>query len=196
MTEETTSSPSVRRSNYGHSQREDLLCTHFAYDLSCAAYDEMRDRAADACEICRTPDRETKRGRLVIDHFQGGGLFIVRGLLCDKCNSVMSRHDRNAPWGPASLPWKDEARAYHLNAFGKPSPDELRRADEYIQNRNTYKPGLVAITQMKPLVPRGVPYVRLDHGPKQIARKLRDCLNDEQLARLVELLTEDPAGQS
>lgn len=191
MTETTPPSPSVRRSDYGHSQREDLLCTHFAYDLSCAAYDEMRDRAADACEICRTPDGETKRGRLVIDHFQGGGLFIVRGLLCDKCNSVMSRHDRNAPWGPAPLPWKDEARAYHLNAFGKPSPDELRRADEHIQSRNTYKPSGLAITQTKPLVPRGVPYVRLDHGPKQIARKLRDYLNDEQLARVVALLTDN-----
>lgn len=191
MTEQATPSASVRRSNYGHSKREDLLCTHFAYDLSCAAYDEMRDRAGDACEICRTPDRETKRGSLVIDHFQGGGLFIVRGLLCDKCNSVMSRHDRTAPWGPASLPWEDAARAYHLNAFSKPSPDELRRADEYIQSHGTYKPGDVATTQTKPTVPRGAPYVRLDHGPKQIARKLRDYLNDEQLARLVALLTDN-----
>jgi hypothetical protein len=41
------------------------------------------------------------------------------------------------------------------------------------------------------MAPRGEPYVRLDHGPKQIAQKLRDYLGDEQLVRLIELLTDN-----
>jgi hypothetical protein len=181
----------ARRTNYGHTERFDLNCTHTLYGLTCEAYDALRDRAEDACELCRTPDHQTTRGKLIIDHFQGGGLFFVRGLLCDKCNSVMSRHDRTAPWGPASIPYRDRARAYHLNAWDKPTAEEFARADEYIDSHGAYSPGRVPPSVPRIHIPKGKAVVRLDQGPKQIARKLRSYLSDEQRARPVALLTDD-----
>ncbi|KAB2976003.1 hypothetical protein F8R89_30825 [Streptomyces sp. SS1-1] len=178
----------------GHSHRADLTCNHELYGLSCGDYDAMRARAREACEICETAERDTTRGQLVIDHFQGEGLFIVRGLLCDRCNSVMSRHDRTAEWGPSSLPWKEKARAYHLNAFSQPTADELRRADEVIAARTPYS------VRNRPPLPRTPrrkhsPRVHLNHGPKQIARAIRKHLTPEQIGRLVQLLTEAEAGE-
>lgn len=128
----------VRRTNYGHQMRPDLRCTHAqpCYRLTCDEYDAMRDRAGDRCEICNRLDVETPRGELVIDHFQDeGGPCFVRGLLCDRCNSVMQRHDGLAHWGPRSRPWAEKARAYHLNAFRRPSEETYRQADEVIRQR-------------------------------------------------------------
>lgn len=114
-------------------------CNHFQkYGLTCDEYDQLRARSEGRCEICQTPEPKTVRGALVIDHFAGGGAWFVRGLLCDKCNSVMSRHDRAVTWGPASLPWAEKARAYHLNAFGKPSAEEFLLAQEYIDRRKPF----------------------------------------------------------
>ncbi|MFF1834161.1 endonuclease domain-containing protein [Streptomyces sp. NPDC058231] len=126
-----------RRTDYGHARRPDLKCTHvYSYRLTCDEYEAMRDRAQDRCEICDRLDRETPRGELVIDHFAGGkGVWFVRGLLCDRCNSVMQRHDGTAPWGPASRPFAIKARAYHLGAFGEPTREVLTRADEVIRDR-------------------------------------------------------------
>lgn len=166
-------------------------CVHFlSYDLTCDEYDQLTARSGGCCEICRTPEGETVRGSLVIDHFQCGDLFFVRGLLCDRCNSVMSRHDRTAEWGPSSLPWQDKARAYHLNAFGRPTAADFQRADELIRSRKPY-----AVRDRGPLPkqtrrPR-VPRIRLDHGPTQIARALRKHLAPEKLTRLIELLSEE-----
>lgn len=191
MTDDTPHTTPVRRSDYGHTERFDLQCTHTLYGLTCEAYDALRDRAKDACEICRTPDRQTTRGKLIIDHFQGGGIFFVRGLLCDRCNSVMSRHDRTAPWGPASLPFKEKARAYHLNAWDKPTPEEFARADEYIQSHGTYSPRRYSPSASRVRPTKGEPIARLDRGPKHLAKKLRSHLTDEQLARLIAFLTDD-----
>lgn len=192
MENERTPSTRGRRTDYGHTERFDLNCTHTLYGLTCEAYDALRDRADDACEICRTPDHQTTRGKLVIDHFQGAGLFFVRGLLCDKCNSVMSRHDRTAPWGPASLPFKDKARAYHLAAWDKPTAEEFALADEYIQSHGVYSPiGFPAAARPKVHIRTGKPYVRLDQGTTRIAQKLRKYLSPEQLARVIALLAAD-----
>lgn len=179
----------------GHCPRTGPACNHEAYRLTCNEYDAMRARARAACEICQTPEQETTRGQLVVDHFQGGGLFIVRGLLCDRCNSVMSRHDRTTEWGPSSLPWRDKARAYHLNAFSQPTSDELRRADELIASRTPYsvrnRPPVTKTPRRK-----HSPRVHLNHGPKQIARAIRKHLTPKQIARLIELLAEDEAGEA
>lgn len=197
MTNEDPCAPTGLRTNYGHTDRYDLVCNHTVYGLTCEDYEAMRDRAQDACEICRIPDHETTRGQLVIDHFQSKDLFFVRGLLCDRCNSVMSRHDRTAPWGPASLPLADKARAYHLNAFGQPTPEEFQRADEVISERRGYARSVdkTAMPPRSQRKPRGTNFLRLDHGPKAIARGIRNYLTPTQLARLIELLTEDgPPG--
>jgi len=163
-------------------------CNHYvSYNLTCDQYDEMRRRAQERCEICETPEAETTRGALVVDHFDGGGAWFVRGLLCDRCNSVMSRYDRAVVWGPASLPYAERAHEYHLNAFG-----QLRKAAEYIASRKPFDIRNVP-RPARSLPPKRAraPRVHLGHGPKQIARALLRHLSQKQLDRLIELLTEE-----
>jgi Recombination endonuclease VII len=64
-------------------------CQHEAYRLTCADFDELCARACGKCEICQTPEQDTTRRRLVIDHDGRYGFATVRGLLCDKCNARM-----------------------------------------------------------------------------------------------------------
>ncbi|GAA2929476.1 endonuclease domain-containing protein [Streptomyces enissocaesilis] len=162
-------------------------CNHFMkYGMTCDDFDRLRARAGGQCELCKTPEQETPRGALIIDHFQGAGLFFVRGLICDRCNSVMSRHDRTAAWGPSSLPWANKARAYHLAAFERPSPEEFERAEQYIASR---KPYVVKDRILPPVKRPKVPHIRLDRPLSQIATKLRRHLNAAQVARLIELLS-------
>lgn len=168
----------------------DKICTHFdTYGLLCDEYDQLRARAKDACEVCETPEQDTARGALVIDHFQYRDVWFVRGLLCDRCNSVMSRHDRAVVWGPASLPYAEKAHEYHLNAFGRPSADEFNRAAVYIATRKPFDvktvPRLARNSKKAPM------RVRLDNGVKHIARSLLRHLSRRQLNELIELLTED-----
>ncbi|MGH3584845.1 MAG: endonuclease domain-containing protein, partial [Pseudonocardia sp.] len=166
-------------------------CVHYLnYDLTCDQYDDMRVRAKGRCEICQTSEGETTRGMLVVDHFHGGGAWFVRGLLCDRCNSVMSRHDRAVVWGPASLPFRDAAAEYHRNAYGKPSPEEFQKAADYIASRKPFNIRNVP-RPAQPARKTKAPRVRLDHGPKNIARALRNYLRPEQIQRLIELLSED-----
>jgi hypothetical protein len=162
-------------------------CNHFQkYGLTCDEYDQLRARSEGRCELCRTPEVKTVRGALVIDHFEGGGVFFVRGLLCDRCNSVMSRHDRTAEWGPSSLPWESKAREYHLRAFGCPNPEEFALAEAYIAARKPY--AVKDRVLPKPTRRTKVPYIRLDRSVPQIASKLRRHLDGEQLTKLIELL--------
>lgn len=155
--------------------------------MTCDDYDRLCRRANGRCELCQTPEAKTVRGALVIDHFQARNLFFVRGLLCDRCNSVMSRHDRTATWGPSSLPFKEKARAYHLAAFGEPTPEEFAQAEQAIQSR---KPYAVKDRILPHVVRPKVAYVRMDRPLPEIAKKLRRHLNDAQVAQLVELLSD------
>lgn len=163
-------------------------CNHFQkYGMTCDNFDRLLARAAGRCELCETPEAETRRGALVIDHFEGGGLFFVRGLICDRCNSVMSRHDRSAAWGPSSLPWADKARSYHLAAFEQPTPEEFARADEYIASRRAYQ---VKDRPPLPTATRKTVVIRLDRSMTDAAAKLQRHLTGRQRARLVELLSD------
>lgn len=162
-------------------------CNHFMkYGMTCDDYDRLRTRANGHCELCQTPERETPRKALIIDHFQGAGLFFVRGLICDRCNSVMSRHDRAAAWGPSSLPWAEQARAYHLAAFERPTADEFERVEQYIASRRPYE---VKSRILPPVKRPKTYYVRLDQPLAEIAAKLRRHLSVEQRSRLIELLS-------
>jgi hypothetical protein len=157
------------------------------YGMTCEEYDQLRARSKGCCELCRTPEAKTKRGALVIDHFEGGGVFFVRGLLCDRCNSVMSRHDRTTTWGPSSLPWVDKTREYHLRAFGQPSPGEFAQADAYIGSRKPY--AVKDRVLPKPTRPRvKVAYIRTDRTLPEIASKLCRNLSSAQVSELIELL--------
>jgi hypothetical protein len=110
------------------------LCTHWSYGVSCDEYDQLRARSGNCCEVCRTPEPETVRGALVIDHYESGDVFFVRGLLCDRCNSVMARHDRRQVWGEKTRPWAGRAAEYHRNAWGA-TAEQLAAAADQIANR-------------------------------------------------------------
>jgi hypothetical protein len=67
-------------------------CRHRAvYRLTCDEYRQLRARAGDRCEICRTPEAETPGGRLLLDHDDSIAIWAVRGLLCVRCNTAIGR---------------------------------------------------------------------------------------------------------
>lgn len=100
-------------------------CHHFEYHrLTCDDYDRLRERAAGRCEICGTPEAETGGKRLVVDHFQGRGVRLIRGLLCDSCNAVMSCVDGTKRWG-ANRRWESKALDYQAASWEQPSPGQL-----------------------------------------------------------------------
>ncbi len=97
------------------------ICWHYSrFRLTCDEYDALRARANDCCEICGTPEAETRGQRLVVDHFMGHPASYVRGLVCDPCNSVMSCHDGNKNWGPLTSRWRKEAAEYAANSWHSP----------------------------------------------------------------------------
>jgi hypothetical protein len=166
---------------YGHANGSGGTCLHATvYGLMCEEYEAMRDRAQDCCELCRTPGSETPRGALVIDHFDGKGVRFVRGLLCDRCNALMARHDGTAPWGPSTEHRKDEARSYHLTAFDEPTDDEFERADAVIAERVRALAGRCAPRVRKP--------VTEDPEVEVMAFRLRMSLSPAQAFRLGVLL--------
>lgn len=69
-------------------------CHHGAYRLTCADHDALWKRAKGRCEICRIAAADTPSGKLCIDHDYRYGFFAVRGLLCNRCNSLMRYVDR------------------------------------------------------------------------------------------------------
>lgn len=178
-----TALPAGLRADYGHGTGPSGTCLHaYSYGLTCAQYEAMRDRAGDCCELCRTPGLETPRRALVIDHFDGKGVRFVRGLLCDRCNALMARHDGTAPWGPSTEHRQDEARTYHRAAFGKPTAEELDRADEVIAER------------VRSLAARFEPTVREpvteDAELRDAVRDIRTRFTPVQVSQLIGLLAE------
>ncbi|MFE9064876.1 endonuclease domain-containing protein [Streptomyces violaceusniger] len=91
--------------------------------LTCDEYDELRERAGGCCEICGTPEAETGGKRLVVDHFEGRGFRLVRGLLCDSCNAVMSCVDGTKRWG-VNRRWESEALEYEASSWQQPTPEQ------------------------------------------------------------------------
>jgi len=75
----------------------DACKNHQAYALTCAQYNALLVRSADACEICGRPSAESHWGKLAIDHDARIGQWAVRGLLCHDCNTNMRRIPANDP---------------------------------------------------------------------------------------------------
>jgi hypothetical protein len=172
-------------------------CQHLVlYGLSCEDYEELRARARGHCEICGIAEGDTPRGYLVVDHFHGDdrpGVAFIRGMICDKCNAgVMACLDGLKVWG-ANRKWEAAARAYEANSWHRPS-DEARRQ---MAARTEKLPRAAAPRRRWPVARRdtyGVPEqidLPLHQGQLVIAKKLRRYLTAKQLARLVELLTEE-----
>jgi hypothetical protein len=108
-----------RRAQNRHSKSGNI-CHHFTYhQLTCDDYDRLHARAGGSCEICRTPAQATGGRRLVVDHFESTRpyLRIIRGMLCDACNSVMSCLDGTKKWGPRRSELEPKAREYQARVL-------------------------------------------------------------------------------
>ena len=57
------------------------------YGLTPEEYYGLKAAANSICQICGTPEGDTKSTRLVIDHCHETGK--VRGMICDKCNRAL-----------------------------------------------------------------------------------------------------------
>lgn len=86
--------------------------THRLYYLSCEEYEDLWAFARGHCQICRIASEETPRGKLCIDHLRPYGGGMVRGLVCDKCNSLMARVDAGTIRYPS-----DAVRYYQRNSW-------------------------------------------------------------------------------
>lgn len=96
-------------------------CHHFyVHGLTCDEYDVLRDRANGHCEICQLPEAETGGKRLVVDHTERPGLYVIRGLICDKCNAVMACVDGKKPWG-GNRRWEERAVRYAARGWERPA---------------------------------------------------------------------------
>lgn len=114
-------------------------CHHFEFHrLTCDEFDALHARADGRCEICGTPSEKTGGKRLVIDHFQGKGVRFIRGLLCDKCNTVMACLDERKPWG-TNRQWEVRARAYEANSWQRPSAMQVELAERERQWRRDHR---------------------------------------------------------
>lgn len=65
------------------------LSLHSTYGINGKAYKELYAKQGKACAICKKPGDPTKRLPLAVDHCHKTG--IVRGLLCQKCNTGLGQ---------------------------------------------------------------------------------------------------------
>jgi hypothetical protein len=111
--------PRPARATETRHHRQGKTCHHYAFHgLTCDEYDALKERAAGCCELCGLPEEATGGRRLVVDHFADAqqGLRFVRGLICDKCNVVMSCLDGTKPWG-SKRTMEAQALAYEARSW-------------------------------------------------------------------------------
>lgn len=110
-----------RRAQNRHSKSGNQ-CHHFTYHrLTCDQYDELWARAAGCCEMCQTPAPDTGGRRLVVDHFESSQprIRVIRGMLCDACNSALSCLDGRKRWGPRRGELEPRARECQARVLRK-----------------------------------------------------------------------------
>lgn len=59
----------------------------YKYGLTSEAFEALWFSQGGCCKICRLPEPETSRRRLVIDHCHNSSR--IRGLLCNNCNALL-----------------------------------------------------------------------------------------------------------
>lgn len=131
----------VRRRENRHDPRG-KTCRHYRrYKLTCDEFDALKARAGGQCELCKEPEDQTCRKRLVIDHFEGEGVFYVRGLLCDYCNGIMTTFDGTTTRQFRAQGWEERAKEYEASSWQQPNAEQRRLADAERQRRaNRRKP--------------------------------------------------------
>lgn len=77
-------------------------CTHRKYLLTCSQYETLLSRSAGKCEICGFPAEENPGGKLYIDHDHALGIWAVRGLLCQLCNTALRSPESRTELGYAT----------------------------------------------------------------------------------------------
>lgn len=133
--------PMPHRLTQNRHSKSGLPCHHFdMHGLTCDEYDDMRRRSDDRCDICRTPEAETGGKRLVVDHFQARRMWIVRGLLCDGCNSLMSKFDGTKNWGPHRTEREPLARAYQERCWQQISDAERAHMEAIQKSARAMRP--------------------------------------------------------
>jgi hypothetical protein len=70
-------------------------CAHKHYLMSCGQYEHLLNRANGRCEMCGIPGMATPHRKLHIDHDIRHGIWAVRGLLCQPCNTHMHHPSRS-----------------------------------------------------------------------------------------------------
>lgn len=117
-----------------------------AHGLSCAEFDALATRAAGRCELCGTLTAETGGKRTIIDHYeQHPDIYFVRGMICDRCNSMMSGADGNRVWYPHRGDM-DRVRSYLAASWQQPTADEICRIEIYIAEH--WRPGRAMAVSM------------------------------------------------
>lgn len=109
---------------------------HRAYGLTCAQFNELFIATGGRCEICGDRGEDTPHGILFIDHDYDFGMTGVRGLLCNRCNTLLGIHGAHSaasaaylaapPWcqgRPAGWPQSEMVR----RMFVPPKPGTRRR---------------------------------------------------------------------
>lgn len=89
-------------------------CQHRVYRMTCEQFEDLRERAAGRCEVCRIPAEETPQGKLQIDHDGRLGQSAVRGLLCPGCNTLVKFVEAGRAVDPRVTVYL--AAAWHLTA--------------------------------------------------------------------------------
>lgn len=98
------------------------------YNMSYEEYEWMLARQGGVCAICFNAETlKSKNGNLKslsIDHCHSTGM--IRGLLCNSCNSLLGAAKDNTQTLSAALCYLNEARERYVSA----TPEELKRAKE------------------------------------------------------------------
>jgi hypothetical protein len=89
------------------------------YGISVLQYEFIEARQGFACALCYQP--RTAKKRLAVDHIEPDGSKVVRGLLCDPCNTALERLDTVEDWATKAEAYRANPPAQiHLAQF---SPD-------------------------------------------------------------------------
>lgn len=135
-------------------------CHHRVYGLTCDAFDDVWLYAEGCCQICGKLEVETGRGRLVIDHLQGGyGMHVVRGLLCDACNLLLGRIENGKHRGRVAT----EVYTYRMNSWFARQLDPRGASVRYAA------PGLKSVAPLRLLI--GVPDLRSERESRPLPAK-------------------------
>jgi hypothetical protein len=86
-----------------------LRCRHKHYRLTCAQLDALLIEARGRCQVCRAPGEPEPRQMLFIDHDAYRGDWAVRGLLCNRCNTILGKD--------LEVPRDDAFAAYLANSW-------------------------------------------------------------------------------